>query len=112
MARPTRRTIASGISSWDADVDANFATITDAPFPIFKVDTVGQLPPANQFDFCVAIVGDVLYVSNGTSWGEYTPEAPSIATFVDDSVATTPGEMATDFNSLLSSLKTAGIMAT
>jgi len=110
MARPTRRTIASGIAAWDADTDANFDIITGQPFPMFQVSVVGSLPSASSYDDCLAVVGTgssaLLYYSNGSTWEEYQQSAN-----VPDSTATTATDMASDFNDLLSALQTAGIMA-
>lgn len=109
MARPTLATIAAGSAAWDADVDDNFSKITEAPFPIVVYANVGALPAASSYDDCFALVGTTtmeLYLSDGSSWSKYQEAA-----FVADSTATTAAEMATDFNLLLASLITAGIMA-
>ena len=111
MARPTLRTISNGIQSWDADTDANFNMITGAPFPMFQVALIGELPLASSYDDCLAIVGTGasarMYISNGSTWELYD----SVAANVPDSTATTATDMANDFNDLLSALKAAGIMA-
>lgn len=106
MTRPTRRTIASGIAAWDADVDANFDQITGAPFPMFQVSLVGSLPAASSYDDCLALVDDVMYISNGSTWEVYQQSAN-----VPDSTATTATDMATDFNTLLAALIAGNIMA-
>ena len=107
MARPTRRVIASGIAAWDADSDSNFDKITGAPFPMFQVAVVGNLPAASSYEDCFALVDDTLYISNGSTWEVYTGQAAN----VPDSVAVTVAAMASDFNDLLAALQTAGIMA-
>ncbi len=106
MARPERRIIASGIAAWDADVDANFGLIMDAPLPLYQVSTVGDLPDATEYNACFAWVGNVLYISDGTTWAEYLPIAPATA----DSTATIVADLVTDFNTLLANLRSAGIM--
>lgn len=108
MARPTRRIIASGIAAWDADVDENFDKITGAPFPMAQYTLAGDLPTASSYDDCLALVGNILYISNGATWEVYTGEADN----VPDSTATTATQMAIDFNLLLAELQTAGLMAT
>jgi len=105
MARPTRLSIASGIAAWDADADFNFALLTDAPFPLFQVAVVGSLPAASSYDKCLALVGSVLYISNGTAWSKYQVAATQAASTATD----IPG-LVSDFNALLSKLKAAGIM--
>ena len=52
-------------------------------------------------------VNGVLYISDGATWEVYR-----ISDAVPDTTAVTVSEMATDFNTLLSALRTAGIMAT
>lgn len=110
MSRPTRRTIASGIAAWDGDVDANFEIITGQPFPMFQVSLVGELPTASSYDDCLAIVGTgasaLIYISNGSSWEVYQQSG-----LVPDSTATTATDMASDFNDLLTALKSGGLMA-
>ncbi len=111
MARPTRLVLASGIAAWDADVDANFGMIFDAPFPMHQEDTIGDLNtnfPASSYDQCLAMVGEDLYVSDGTSWSMYL----GVSANVPDSTASNVAEMVSDFNDLLNELQTAGIMAT
>lgn len=111
MARPTRRTIASGIASFDADIDANFDYITGQPFPMYWVATTGELPTASSYDDCMALVGTSgsarLYYSNGSTWELYD----NVSANVPDSTATTVADMASDFNDLLAALIAAGIMA-
>ncbi len=107
MSRPTRKIIASGISAWDADVDFNFALLTDYPFAIYQASSVGTLPSASTYPDCLALVGSTLYISNGTSWEVYN----GVSANVPDSVATDATQMATDFNLLLTALKNANIMA-
>ena len=110
MARPIRRTIASGIAAWDADADHNFSLLTDGPFPMLIADATGDLPSASSYDDCLALVGTttvLMYLSNGTTWEVYRQGA-----VVADSTAATVADMATDFNELLTSLQDSGLMAT
>lgn len=112
--RPSRIILESGIAAWDADVDALFALIFDAPFPVHveddTTDATTNFPPGNYED-CLLLIGTAgsrrLYYSDGSSWLLYDKQAG----LVPDSTATDATQMATDFNSLLSSLKTSGIMA-
>lgn len=108
--RPERLTIGEGEQSWDAKADLNFEALVEGPFPIHTEATIGDLntnfPPAN-YEECIVLVGGVLYISDGATWGVYIQAAN-----VPDSTATTVADMATDFNTLLSALQTAGIMAT
>ena len=110
MARPTRRTIASGIAAWDADTDENFDNVTGKPLALFQVvapDDETDLPAATAYDDCFALVDSTLYISNGTTWEVYSGVSANVA----DSTATTATQMATDFNLLLTALQDAGIMA-
>ena len=105
MARPSRRIIASGIASWDADVDENFNKIFNAPLPVYEADTLVDLttdfPPAS-YEQCLAVAGGVPYISDGTDWNTIIGQADAVTT----STATTVSEMVTDFNELLAALKT------
>lgn len=106
MARPQRNIITQGLSSWDADVDRNFESLTGSPFPIFTVDTEGELPSASGYASCIALVSGQLFISTGTVWKAYngtsTHQADSTATDIEGAVS--------DFNSLLSKLRASGIM--
>lgn len=106
--RPTRRDISSGIAAWDADVDENFSKVFDAPFPMFQVDAEVDLPTASSYDSCYALVGDVLYISDGASWAPYLGTSAN----VPDSTATTAAEAAADLNALFAVMQDAGIMET
>lgn len=113
MARPSRIILESGVAAWDVDIDALFAQIFDAPFPIRveadTTDATSNFPPANYED-CLLMIGTAgsrrLYYSDGSSWLLYD----RVAAHVPDSTATTAADMASDFNDLLASLQTAGIM--
>jgi len=107
MARPSKRIIASGVAAWDADVDFNFDLLTGRPLAVVQYDLAAELPTASEYDDCLAMVGSTLYISDGTDWSPYFGESANVA----DSTATTVEQMATDFNGLLASLQTAGLMA-
>jgi hypothetical protein len=74
---------------------------------MFQVALVGSLPAASSYDDCFALVAETLYISNGATWEIYSGVSANVA----DSVAVTVAQMATDFNTLLAALQTAGIMA-
>jgi hypothetical protein len=108
--RPVRKVLTDRLQAWDADVDVNFEIITDAPFPIAQFADFASLEiaaPAANYDECICLVSGELAISDGVSWGPYRKSAN-----VPDSTATTVADLATDFNSLLSALQAAGIMAT
>lgn len=114
MARPTLRTLVSGIVAWDADADVNFNMIVNAPFPMYLATDLSTLtssfaPASYTGCFALADPADpILYISDGTDWVPYITEA----TAVPDSEATTAADLADDFNDLLASLQAAGHMAT
>jgi len=109
MSRPSRLIIASGIAAWDADVDANFGMIFNKPFAMHQEETEGELntnfDPAD-YDQCLVLVGEELYISDGTAWKKYL----GVSNHVDDSTASTVSEMVQDFNLLLSKMQDAGQM--
>ena len=108
MARPTLRTLTAGIAAWDADVDANFNLITGKPFPMAQYATTGDLPAASSYENCLALVGDVLYISNGTIWNIYPmPQAA----YMEALVLPTLEELTIAANDLIQKLKDSGLMS-
>jgi hypothetical protein len=112
MARPTRNEIAAGEAGWDGEADNNFALLVDGPFPIYLAANTGALPAASGYEACLALVGTSanarLYISNGTSWVLYDPKS----VYQADSTAADVAALVADFNTLLTNLKNAGLMAT
>ncbi len=112
MARPERNIIGSGIAAIDGDIDANFSLMTESPFPIVITATTSTLAssfPAANYDDCLALVtaDSRLYISDGAVWTLYDRKSLLVA----DSSAADATQMATDFNTLLAALQTAGLMA-
>jgi hypothetical protein len=114
MARPIRIILESGIAAWDADIDALFALIYDAPFPMHIEPDVGTLTTnfdPTDYEDCLVLVGATgasrIYISDGVDWNLYD----KLSANVPASTATTVELLATDYNSLLTALKTAGLMA-
>jgi hypothetical protein len=108
--RPERISLSEGTQAWDGEVDANFNMLINAPLPLHFEGSVLDLNtnfPAVNYDDCIVTVSGVLYISDGAVWSVYRLSAA-----VPDTTAVTVSEMATDFNTLLSALRTAGIMAT
>lgn len=106
--RPKRIVLSQGQQSWDTEVDTNFEQLTDAPMPTVRFESLDDLEAAHYapaFLDCIAVAGGVEYISDGSEW-----IVNRRASNVDDSTATTVAEMASDFNSLLNSLKSANIM--
>ena len=76
MARPTRKTVTSGLEGWDADMDDNFAAIMDTPFPPAEYANQAAFPSASLYEGCIArsLADDMLFVERG---GEWVPLAPT-----------------------------------
>ena len=70
MARPTRKTVDSGLEGWDAEMDDNFEVILDTPFPPALFANVAALPSAALYEGCIAWVEDegILYVVHEDHW--------------------------------------------
>lgn len=73
--RPVRLTIASDQKSWDADVEANLRRFFDVALPLPEYASTGDLPDADLYRGCLAVVGSSsglskLVVSDGTDWRE------------------------------------------
>lgn len=70
MARPEAKTITAGLQGWDADVQVNFGLIFDTPYPVPVYDDEVDLPPAANYENCLAIVAadSKLRVSDGADW--------------------------------------------
>jgi hypothetical protein len=111
MARPSKRTISSGLSAWDADVDFNDGLGLTVPMPLYQEATTGALPDAALYEDCFALVGTVLYKSDGTSWEEYI-NVPELDYIADLAASPTVEEISTAFNSLLADLQAKGYMVT
>jgi len=111
MARPSKRTISSGLSAWDADVDFNDGLGVNVPFPLYQEATTGALPAASSYQDCFALVGEVLYKSDGSTWEIYY-QLPELDFIADLAATPTVEQIATAFNSLLSDLQAKGYMAT
>lgn len=73
--RPIRRTVASDVKSWDADVEANLRQSFDVALPLPEYASTGELPDADLYRGCLAVVGSTaglskLVISDGTDWRE------------------------------------------
>lgn len=86
MARPTRKTVDSGLEGWDAEMDDNFEVILDTPFPPAEYANAAALPSAALYEGCIARVldEDILYVERGGSW-EPLSEVTSFSASEQDS---------------------------
>jgi hypothetical protein len=119
MARPSYSPVVpiASVEGWDAIIDTNFTDLStilfSQPIPLKEYALVASLPTASNYTNCLAMVNDpvagyTLYFSDGVSWIPFGYQGVSVA----DSVAATVGDVVTDFNSLLASLRAAGIIAT
>jgi hypothetical protein len=75
MSRPSRKTVSSGLESWDGDMDDNFGATFDTPFPPAEYANASAFPSAGFYEGCIvrALDEDILYVERG---GEWIPLAP------------------------------------
>jgi hypothetical protein len=110
MARPTKKTISSGITAWDADVDFNDGLGLTVPLPLYQESSTGALPSAALYNDCFALVGAVLYKSNGTTWEQYI-NVPKLTLIANLAASPTVEQISTAFNALLTDLKAKGYMA-
>lgn len=123
MSRPSLSpsTVNHGVQGWDTVIDDNHTEVADlvndGPFPVHEhtgdqTDLESTFPAASH-DRCLVWVdhtseGWNLYMSNGSAWLRYPGK--QVANQGDSSAADLP-TMVSDFNSLLSKLKDAGVMA-
>ena len=71
MARPSPPNFVSGQSGWDTVLQEWKEAVFDQPLALVQYADVSALTTAHspaQFEACIAMVGNVLYVSDGTSW--------------------------------------------
>jgi hypothetical protein len=77
MSRPTPVGISSSLEAWDAEVQADFDMLFEAPAPLYEHDaSIADLEtnfPAANYDRCVCLVNDTVLswipvYSNGTAW--------------------------------------------
>ena len=107
MSRPALSDIDRTDSGWLTKVNANFEKLLDAPFPMDQEASTGALPNAKLYKDCYVLVGDVLYQSDGTSWG--TKQLNFIADL--DTGTATVSDIKTAYNNLLADLQAKGWMA-
>ena len=107
MSRPTLVAIDREDTDWLTNLEANLAKLLDTPLPILKETVVGNLPNAKLYNDCFALVNDVLYQSNGTSW--VTKQLDFIADL--DTGTAVLGDIVTAYNDLLADLQLKGWMA-
>lgn len=107
MSRPARLPIDSGLQGWDAQVDDNFETILDDPFPVPQVANDAALPTASLFDRCLVTTIDngYLYLSDGSVWQRVPQNVPDRA----DTSGLTLGQLETELNNLKQDLRDAGL---
>ncbi|HEV7299690.1 MAG TPA: hypothetical protein VGN72_10025 [Tepidisphaeraceae bacterium] len=83
---PTILTVAAGSANWQAEINSNFAALlahlTGGPLPV-KVYTIATLPPAAEWQQCIAFVSDpatdkgMLVYCDGTDW-RYVSDATTL----------------------------------
>lgn len=74
MTRPTPdpAELVSGMEAWDAVIRDILAATLKQPFPVAEYADFASLPPAGNYDRCLAATVDTnkLWFSNGTLWKE------------------------------------------
>lgn len=116
MAKPVYPTISSGLEGWDADLQA-ITAILSGPVPLPLYSSFAALPTAANYDDCLAVYnkgaqgswpsGKLIALSRGGAWSTVGFQCA----FQAQSSAGTLAALVTDFNTLLTALKTSGLMA-
>lgn len=114
MARPAPHDnpLNSSSTGWVSRLNTNFEDCTDSPFPIGDYADTGTLTSSANpklYKDCLALVGGVLYRSNGTSWILHrTP-----LTFISDldTGTATVADIVTAYNGLLADAVAKGWMS-
>jgi hypothetical protein len=75
MARPSKKTVAQGLESWDGDVNDNFSAILTTPFPPGEYANIGVLPAAALYNGCIAWVSgsNLPFISRNGAWIPLAP---------------------------------------
>jgi len=75
MARPSRKTVSSGLEGWDGDMDDNFAALFDTPLPPAQYANQAAFPSASLYEGCIvrSLADDMLFVERGGSWVPLSP---------------------------------------
>ncbi len=82
MSRPARIDTDSEATGWVANINDNFEALTEAPLPLALYASSGALTSARNpklYKDCFAMVGEVLYWSNGTTWNSYREQLDYMA---------------------------------
>lgn len=111
MSRPVQESTASSTSGWVARLNSNFAKLLDAPVPFAEFVDVPPLTSAYNpklYKDCFAVIGTVLYKSDGTTWLPYREKLSFIADL--DTVTATVVDIRTAYNNLLSDMQGKGWM--
>lgn len=106
MSRPVQVLVESGYSGWVARLNSNFAKLLDAPIPFASFTDVPALTSVRNpklYKDCFAVIGTVLYKSDGTTWLPYREKLSSIADL--DTGTATVADIRTAYNNLLSDMQ-------
>lgn len=91
---------------WYLKVNQNFTDIVDLPFPIVVYVDLAAINAAKnpkKYKHCFALVGDLIYTSDGTSWVVYREQLTLIADL--DTGTATIEDVKNAYNSLLADLR-------
>lgn len=111
MSRPIIESLNSSLSDWVARLNRNFADCLSGPFPMGVFIDMAALDlahPAGQYKDCFAIIDNVLYKSDGTSWVSYREPLVFVADL--DTGTATVADVKNAYNALLADLRVKGYM--
>ncbi len=114
MTRPTISDMDVTKTGWVDTINANFAKIFDAPFPVYLATDKATLDAINPglYVNCIAIVAtdSRLYLSDGTSWNLYDTKLDFVVDLVPGSA--TLADIKNAYNALLADMQSKGMMST
>lgn len=114
MARPALVLIDAQNSGWVSRLNVNFQKLLDLPFPIFFPADLTELDTyyPGLYAGCLAVLQSdyKIYKSNGATWQLYDTKLSFIANLNTGSC--TLADIKNTYNSLLSDMRSKGMMAT
>ena len=112
MSRPAREDIDRTTANWVQRFNNNMAKAVDAPAPfVIAADapTLTALFNPKLYKDCIAVVGSLLYKSDGTTWKTFREQLTYVADL--DTGTATIEDVKNSHNSLLADMQSKGWMS-
>lgn len=94
-------------AAWYSKLNSNFSLLFQKPYPVKTYADVGTLTaakPPTLYKHCLAVIGSIIYISDGTSWVVFRPHLTYVADL--DTGTATITDIKNAFNGLLADMRT------